>query len=79
MNQTQRESEWRQICNEFRVSGMSRKAFCQSRRIALSTLGYWPESKLSQAGEVAQPQKPGDGKLHHLTGHYPPDAHDYTP
>ncbi|TVQ21318.1 MAG: hypothetical protein EA382_13765 [Spirochaetaceae bacterium] len=41
MNQRQRESEWRQICDEFRDSGMTRKAFCQSRGIALSTLGYW--------------------------------------
>jgi hypothetical protein len=41
MNQTQRESEWREICDEFRDSGMTRKTFSESRGIALSTLGYW--------------------------------------
>ena len=43
MNQTQsqREDRWRTICREFRDSGMTRKAFCESRAIALSTLGYW--------------------------------------
>ena len=39
--QAQREDRWREICREFRDSGMTRKAFCKSRGIALSTLGYW--------------------------------------
>jgi hypothetical protein len=59
MNQTQRESEGREICDEFRDSGMTRKAFCQSQGIALSTLGYWlkrlparKSSSLSTSGFV---------------------------
>ena len=39
--QPKREDRWRKICREFRDSGMTRKAFCESRGIALSTLGYW--------------------------------------
>ena len=39
--QAQREDRWRKIREEFRDSGMTRKAFCKSRGIALSTLGYW--------------------------------------
>ena len=39
--QVQREDRWREICQEFRDSGMTRKGFCESRGIALSTLGYW--------------------------------------
>ena len=39
--QAQREDRWRTICREFRNSDMTRKAFCESREIALSTLGYW--------------------------------------
>lgn len=39
--QARREDRWRRICREFRDSGMTHKAFCESRAIALSTLGYW--------------------------------------
>lgn len=39
--QAQREDRWRKICREFRDSGMTQKAFCESRVLALSTLGYW--------------------------------------
>lgn len=42
MNQKQqRENRWREMCTKFRESGMSRRAFCESREIPLSTLGYW--------------------------------------
>jgi len=41
MDQIERESRWREICREFRDSGQTRRGFCESRRIALSTLGYW--------------------------------------
>ena len=39
--QAQREDRWRGICRDFRYSGMTRKAFCEFREIALSTFGYW--------------------------------------
>jgi len=39
--QAQREDRWRKICQEFRDSGMTQKAFCESHGLALSTLGYW--------------------------------------
>ena len=29
------------ICAEYRDSGLTQKAFCESRGIAKSTLGYW--------------------------------------
>ena len=41
MDPVQREKRWSEICREFRDSGMTRRAFCESRGIALSTLGYW--------------------------------------
>jgi transposase-like protein len=41
MNREQREKRWREICREFRESGKTRKAFCESHGIAESTLGYW--------------------------------------
>jgi len=41
MDPVQREKRWREICGEFRDSGMTRKRFCESRGVALSTLGYW--------------------------------------
>ncbi len=41
MEQIQRERRWREICREFRDSGMSRKGFSESRGIPRSTLGYW--------------------------------------
>ncbi|HUX12548.1 MAG TPA: hypothetical protein VMW87_05945 [Spirochaetia bacterium] len=41
MRQAEREDRWRTICREFRDGGMTRRAFCESRTIALSTLGYW--------------------------------------
>ena len=41
MDPVQRQNRWREICQEFRDSGMTRKAFCESRGVALSTLGYW--------------------------------------
>lgn len=41
MDPVQREKRWREVCGEFRDSGMTRKAFCESRGVALSTLGYW--------------------------------------
>jgi transposase-like protein len=49
MEVSEREERWRQICREYRRSGMTRKEFSESHGIALSTLGYWlkrlPESK----------------------------------
>lgn len=41
MNREQRAKRWLEICGEFRDSGTSRKAFCESHGIAESTLGYW--------------------------------------
>lgn len=41
MDQVEREERWRKVCREFSDSGMTRKAFCESRGIALSTLRYW--------------------------------------
>lgn len=41
MDQIQREKRWRETCREFRDSDMTRKAFCESRGVALSTLRYW--------------------------------------
>ena len=41
MDQVQREDRWREVCREFRNSGMTRKAFSESRGVARSTLGYW--------------------------------------
>jgi hypothetical protein len=41
MSQSQSEDRWRAILREFRDSGTTRKAFCESHGIALSTLGYW--------------------------------------
>jgi hypothetical protein len=41
MDPVQREKRWSEICREFRDSGMTRKAFCESNGVALSTLGYW--------------------------------------
>ena len=41
MNREQREKRWREVCREFRDSGTSRKAFCESHGIAQSTFGYW--------------------------------------
>lgn len=41
MDQVDREERWREVCREFRQSGMSRKAFSEKRGIARSTLGYW--------------------------------------
>ncbi len=52
--QVQRENRWREICREFRDSGMTRKAFCKSRGIALSTLGYWLQ-RLSVSASSPQP------------------------
>ncbi len=43
MSQSQREIRWREMCREFRDSGMSRKAFCESRGVAASSFGYWLE------------------------------------
>ena len=51
MNQTQREIRWREMCGEFRDSGMSRKAFCESRGIAPSSFDYW--LKKTSAGVIA--------------------------
>jgi DNA-binding transcriptional regulator LsrR (DeoR family) len=41
MDQIGREQRWREICREYHESGMTRKAFSESRGVARSTLGYW--------------------------------------
>jgi len=48
VDQIEREERWRRVCREFGDSGMTRKAFCESRGIALSTLRYWLK-RLSEA------------------------------
>ena len=52
--QAQRKDRWRKICREFRDSGMTQKAFCESRGLALSTLGYWLK-RLSVPASSPQP------------------------
>jgi hypothetical protein len=36
-----REHRRREICRQFRLSGLTRKAFCEKTGIGLSTLGFW--------------------------------------
>ena len=36
-----RESHRREVCRQFRENGLTRKAFCETNDIGLSTLGFW--------------------------------------
>lgn len=36
-----REHRRKEVCRQFRASGLTRKAFCEKNSIALSTLDYW--------------------------------------
>ena len=38
---TDRRSEMKKIVEEFRASGLTRRAFCTQRGIALTTFDYW--------------------------------------
>jgi hypothetical protein len=38
---TDRRSEMKKIVEEFRASGLTRRAFCTERGIALTTFDYW--------------------------------------
>ena len=48
-------SEWQQLIEDQRASGLTQKAFCQEKQIAKATFGYW-KRKLKQESPVVQGQ-----------------------
>ena len=40
-SKVEREHHRKEICGQFRESGLTRKAFCEKHGIGLSTLGFW--------------------------------------
>lgn len=53
----ERRARWQEICREFRESGMSRAAFCQTRGIAVSTLRYWLDPARGTLGRHQRSKK----------------------
>ena len=55
-----RRSEMRRVAEAFRTSGLTRRAFCSQRGLALTTLDYWRQQFRSKPRlvrvEVAQPE-----------------------
>jgi len=41
MAETKRAGEMRQVMAEYEVSGLSRRAFCDKRGVAVTTFDYW--------------------------------------
>jgi transposase-like protein len=58
---TDRRSEMRRVVEEFAASGLTRRAFCSQRGIALTTFDYWRRQLRSTPRlvkvEVARPEE----------------------
>ena len=62
---SKRASEMQRMVDEFRASGLTRRAFCSQRGIAVTTFDYWRRQGRSTPGlvkvEVARPETGGSG------------------
>jgi len=52
--ETKRSAEMRQVLEEYKASGLSRRAFCEQRGMALTTLDYWVRDLGQKATKQAQ-------------------------
>lgn len=53
MSCTSKQAYWYALIEEWRLSGLTQKAFCQQRELSLPTFGYWVKKLRAQAGESA--------------------------
>lgn len=49
--ETKRSAEMRRMVEEYGASGLSRREFCEQRRLALTTFDYWRREHSGQSGK----------------------------
>jgi hypothetical protein len=52
--ETKRSAEMRRMLEEYKVSGLSRRKFCEERSIPLTTFDYWRWEHGGKAGKQAR-------------------------
>ena len=51
MSCTSKQAYWHALIEEWRLSGLTQKAFCQQRELSLPAFGYWIKKFRAQVGE----------------------------
>jgi hypothetical protein len=52
--ETKRSGEMRRMLEEYQASGLSRRAFCEQRRMPLTTFDYWQREHADKARKEAK-------------------------
>ena len=51
MSCTSKQAYWHALIEEWHLSGLTQKAFCQQRELSLPAFGYWVKKLRAQVGE----------------------------